>query len=72
MAELRGLMDGHGVPFRDLGVVGGDSIRIGAVVAVHLDDARAAYEGALLNAAGSPEVDAHRGSAGAPSEPARA
>jgi len=46
-AELRGLMHGHGVPFRDLGTAGGTSIRIQRAVDVSLAAAWAAYEGAL-------------------------
>jgi phosphoribosylformylglycinamidine synthase len=46
--QLRALMDRHRVPLRTLGEAGGDRIRIQGVLDVTLDEARAAWDGALL------------------------
>ncbi len=46
--KLRALMDRHRVPLQRLGRVEGDRIRIDSLLDVALDEARAAYEGALL------------------------
>lgn len=42
-----GLADKHGVPVRELGTVGGDSIRVAGVMGVALGEARELYDGAL-------------------------
>jgi len=47
--QLRALMDRDRVPLRRLGEVGGDRIRIQGVLDVALDQARTAWEGALLD-----------------------
>jgi phosphoribosylformylglycinamidine synthase subunit PurL len=46
--QLRALLEQREVPYREIGVVEGDGISIEGVIDVHLDDARAAYDGALL------------------------
>jgi phosphoribosylformylglycinamidine synthase len=46
--QLRALLEQREVPYREIGVVGGDGISIDGVVDVPLDDARAAFDRALL------------------------
>jgi phosphoribosylformylglycinamidine synthase len=50
--QLRALLAQREVPYREIGQVGGDRISVENVVDVHLDDARAAYDGALLESHG--------------------
>jgi phosphoribosylformylglycinamidine synthase len=50
--QLRALLDQREVPYREIGMVGGDRISIEGVIDVHLDEARAAYDGALLETHG--------------------
>jgi phosphoribosylformylglycinamidine synthase subunit PurL len=46
--QLRALLAQREVPYREIGVVGGDRVTIEGVVDVQLDVARAAYDNALL------------------------
>ena len=48
MVQLRTVLEERGVPYREIGEVGGDHIEITGAIDVHLDEARAAYDGALL------------------------
>jgi len=50
--HLRALLDQREVPYREIGAVGGHRLTIEGVVDVSLDDARAAYERALLETHG--------------------
>jgi phosphoribosylformylglycinamidine synthase subunit PurL len=47
--QLRALLAQREVPYQEIGEVGGDRISIEGVVDVHLDAARAAFDGALLD-----------------------
>jgi phosphoribosylformylglycinamidine synthase len=46
--QLRALLEQREVPYREIGVVGGDRLTIEGVIDVHLDVARGAYDNALL------------------------
>jgi len=50
--QLRALLDQREVPYREIGMVGGDRIAIEGVIDVPLDEARATYDGALLETHG--------------------
>jgi phosphoribosylformylglycinamidine synthase len=47
--QLRALLDQRAVPYREIGVVGGDRLTIEGAFDVSLDDARTAFDGALLD-----------------------
>jgi phosphoribosylformylglycinamidine synthase subunit PurL len=48
--QLRALLDQRGVPYREIGETGGSRIIVEGAVDVSIDDARAAFDGALLDA----------------------
>jgi phosphoribosylformylglycinamidine synthase len=47
--QLRALLDQRAVPYREIGVVGGDRLTIEGAFDASLDDARVAFDGALLD-----------------------